>query len=622
MLLLGWAAKAQLTLQTGRVPGTNQMVLRLQGSKPDWTYRIESSAAVSPPVFYPVLTGAPGQDSFTVNVNRRKPMMFRASGTNEYEHPPPAGAYAAPARTPALGYNSWIGNGASISESLILAIGDAMATNGMRAAGYQYVVLDQGWTANDRNADGTPIISTNFPHGMAYLADYMHARGLKLGLYTGSATNYHGFIGSGGHLAQDGLTYAKWGVDYVKFDGDSRTDFELFGNAFRATGRALFFAPSYGDFEPWIPAETSSWRGNGGVNRLTDLLPGGVTIAGIHYSGWEILLQHIDYIAQYADTVGPGHWNDPDAADPSYWPGGFAKPEMAMFSVLACNLMWSGIPPVQGLPLTALYYLTNSEVIAVHQDAAGIQGTLVAANASGLGQVWCKPLGTPTGNVKAVCCLNRSTNSSQTITVPWSAIGLSNRPALVRDLFQHANVGNFTDSYSVTLGPQDCQLVTITAGAPPFLSRGTNFLSDLGYLAGWTNGSAILFQHAGDWWPARDRAVGQQPMSINARHYEKGIGMMANGWLQFALGGLASTFHAEIGIDDLVQDRSRTVFWVWVDGILQYDSGMLGRGSPTQVIDLPLWGGQVLTLEVMSAAFQGPTSNTDCDWGNAYLVVP
>ena len=364
-------------------------------------------------------------------------------------------------------------------------------------------------------------------------------------------------------------------------------------------------------------SQTPNW-----VFQGTNPPPTDVTIAGIHYSGWEILLQHIDYIAQYADTVGPGHWNDPDAADPSYWPGGFAKPEMAMFSVLACNLMWSGIPPVQGLPLTALYYLTNSEVIAVHQDAAGIQGTLVAANASGLGQVWCKPLGTPTGNVKAVCCLNRSTNSSQTITVPWSAIGLSNRPALVRDLFQHANVGNFTDSYSVTLGPQDCQLVTITAGAPPFLSRGTNFLSDLGYLAGWTNGSAILFQHAGDWWPARDRAVGQQPMSINARHYEKGIGMMANGWLQFALGGLASTFHAEIGIDDLVQDRSRTVFWVWVDGILQYDSGMLGRGSPTQVIDLPLWGGQVLTLEVMSAAFQGPTSNTDCDWGNAYLVVP
>ena len=611
---------AGLTVSSLYSPGYSNVTLTLNGSDPNYLYDIQSSPRPGVVPFKELVSGATDQTVFTLAINPRTPTFFRAHGTNVFANHIPSGSFAGQARTPALGFNSWLGNGIGISENQAMAWADAMATNGMVTAGYKYLVLDQGWTGAGRNPDGTPMISTSFPHGMKYLADYIHAKGLKFGLYTCTPSNYHGLVGSGGYITQDAVLYSGWGVDYVKFDTDSRLDLEAFGNAFRATGRPLWYAPTYGYFQSWLPSETSSWRGIGGVNGLTDLVPVGVEYLGVYYSGWEIFLQHIDYLAKYAASVGPGHWNDPDAADTSWYPGGFAKPEMAMFSVLACNLLWDGIPLVQNIPADPLFYVTNSEVLAVHQDAAGIPGILVGTNASGFGQVWCRPLGSSNGPVKAVCFLNRSTNQPQTITINWSALGLTNGPALVRDLFQHANVGQFTNSYTVTLAPQDCQLVKITSGAPAFLHSGTNFLSDLGYLAGFTNNSSSLFLHVGEPWPAKDQANTFTPMIINGQNYAKGVGVYANAWLQYAVSGLAANFHAEIGVDDLANSSARVVFWVWLDGNLAYDSGILTHGSPLQIIDLGLEGVQVLTLQVQTAKAGGSTVWDVCDWGNACVI--
>ena len=627
-LILCWAgyrfsaAATGLTIQTSLDASKGQMVLGIQGSNPDWVYSLEASPATGQPSFSTVAVGGPGQTQFTVGIEPVRAMLYRMHGTNQFGHTISPGSVAGPAAHPALGYNSWIENGVGISEELAMSLADAMATNGMRAAGYRYLVLDQGWTGDTRNPDGTPSISTNFPRGIKFLADYVHSKGLLLGLYTTSETNYHGYIGSGGHCAQDGLLYANWGIDYVKFDTDSRSQSEIFVNAFLSSGRSLFFAPSYGDFESWIPSETSSWRGNGGIHRLTDLLPWGVTFGGAYYSGWQIFLEHIDYISRYANTASPGHWNDPDAIDASWYPGSLGKPEMAMCAILSCNMMWNGIPPIESVRAQTLYYMTNSEVLAVHQDSAGIQGTLVSSNETGLGQVWARSLQASNSAVKAVCFLNRSETNSQIISVSWPQLGLSNGPALVRDLFMHANVGNFTNGYSVVLAPKDCQLLSITAGAQQFLQHGTNYLSDQGFLSGFTNGSGSQFQYDGSVWPTNDFSDPGTPMKINGKYYPKGVGTDANCWLQYALSGLATTFHAEIGIDDLYWNRAQAIFRVWLDGRQIYDSGIMMPGSPTQFLNLDISGGQILTLQAVTAEPNGETANDACDWGNAYVICP
>ena len=137
---------------------------------------------------------------------------------------------------------------------------------------------------------------------------------------------------------------------------------------------------------------------------------------------------------------------------------------------------------------------------------------------------------------------------------------------------------------------------------------------------GFTNASASLFAHVGSPWPAKDQANVLSPMKINGQTYPKGVGMLANGWVQYALSGLATQFHAEIGLDDRAGPQARVVFWVWLDGNLAYDSGIISPGAATQVFDLGVQWVQVLTLEVLTAQRGGATGGDVCDWGNAYLV--
>lgn len=627
----GQVAGSGLTIQSSFFAQTNSLQFVLQGIDPNWVYQIESSSEPGRIPFSPVEVGRPGQSTFSVSRPDLGKNFYRATGTNAFGNRPiPTGAFSGPARHPALGYNSFQLNSTGITESLMVGITDCLATNGMAAAGYKYVVLDQGWSGNSRNPDGTPTISPSFPHGMAWLADYIHSKGLLMGLYTVTGSNFNGFIGSAGYFAEDAVTYSKWGVDYVKLDGGDfdRNNFEMFGNAWLSTGRPLWFAPTISTYDPWISNETSSWRGNGGKWEIADLHPWGVLYSQGYMSGWGIAVLHADYIAQYGATVGAGHWNDPDELDASVSPGGapyyvgLAKPEMAIFSMLACNLMWDAIPPLQNYRMDTLYVMTNAEVLAIDQDALGIPGTVVSSNASGMGQVYARPLGTTNGNVKAVALLNRTDDQPQTITVNWTSLGLPNGPATVRDLFSHANLGIFTNSYTATVSPKDCELLTVTIGAPPFLHHGTNYLSDQGWLPGWTNASAGIYQIPGMIWPSKDISESKTPISINHQVYSKGIGMLANGRLQFALSGLATRFHAEIGIDDVFTTRSQAGFMVYVDGTKVFDSGLIINGSPTQFVDVDVTGGQILTLQIMTLEPDGLTINDSCDWANACVICP
>jgi len=354
------------------------------------------------------------------------------------------------ARTPQMGWNSWNHFGCGISDTLIRAQADAMVSSGMAAAGYQYINLDDCWAEMARDASGNLQASvTKFPNGLKALADYVHSKGLKFGVYGDrGTTTCAGYPGSYGHETADANTLAAWGVDYLKYDncapvGDLVTDYTNMHNALAASGRPILFSIC-----AWWMASTTfvdlgnSWR------TTSDISDSFSSAMGI--------MDTNNNTAQYA---GPGHWNDPDMLEVGN--GGMTDTEYrAHFS------MWAimAAPLISGNDLTTMSsatvaILTAPEVLAVDQDALGVQGTKVTDNGSGL-QVWAKTLsGT---NTKAVALLNRSA-STASITVNWSDIGLSGS-ATVRDLWAKSDLGAFSGSYTASVSSHGVVLIKVVAG--------------------------------------------------------------------------------------------------------------------------------------------------------------
>jgi len=352
--------------------------------------------------------------------------------------------------TPPMGWNDWNKYGCSISDSLIRQQANAMVSSGMKAAGYQYINIDDCWLSKSRNSSGNVVPDpSKFPNGMKAVADYVHSQGLKLGIYTdaGTATCAE-FPGMYGHETQDANTYASWGIDYIKVDWcnssgiDAQTQYTKIGNALRSTGRAITYSLcDWGQSNVWTwgPSVGNLWRTTGDI---TDT--------------WSGMLSNFDSNASHASSAGPGGWNDPDMLEVGN--GGMSTTEyQAHFSLWAI----SAAPLITGTDLsnmsaTTKSILTNTDVIAVDQDSRGIQGTKVS-DSNGL-QVWSKPLA-GNGNV-AVVLLNRNTSSSN-ITVNWSNIGISGS-ASVRDLWSHSNVGSFNGSYTANVAGHGVVMLKIS----------------------------------------------------------------------------------------------------------------------------------------------------------------
>jgi alpha-galactosidase len=501
--------------------------------------------------------------------------------------------------TPPMGYNSWYINHGNINESFIRKVADTMATNGLREAGYEYICLDDGW-ASGRDTNGTIVASpVKFPSGMKALGDYLHAKGFKFGIYSAwGPFTCEGLPGSCGHVVQDANTYAAWGVDYLKYDAcsscppqtDYRQDVELMAAALLQCGRPIFFNSSIDVYHPapgWAPSVLNTWRGTG------DILP-----------SFDVLLYHLDYVARTPELAGPGHWNDPDVLQVGRLVTiDQAKVDFGMWCMLAAPLLledYAFTPAVMQL-------LTNREVIAVNQDAAGIQGVCVATNGSL--QVWRKPLGT--NGVIAVALLNRG-ETADTITANWSDLGLPAGPVAVRDLWARAYVGDFTNSYTAYVPKHGVQLVRIvpnTRIAPP--PAGTNFLSTLPWLAGSSNAFALRLNQ---------NAAGN-PMRLHGTLYTNGLGVRPYSLTTYWLGGAATRFRADIGLDDEACCNSGSVvFRVWADGVKLHDSGVITSASPVQTVDVDLTGRSVLALEVTDAG--DGAVNDLADWGSARIVVP
>jgi alpha-galactosidase len=349
------------------------------------------------------------------------------------------------ARTPPMGWNSWNKFGCNVSDSLIRGVADAMSSNGMREAGYQYVTIDDCWQVA-RAADGTILAdSVRFPHGMKSLADYVHAKGLKFGIYTDAGRQTcEGRPGSYGYEAIDAKTYASWGVDYVKVDWcnseglDAPTQYAIFGRALAASGRKIVYSIcEWGSNRPWewAPPIGNLWRTTGDIS-----------------DRWGSVLSIVDLSSQYWHVARPGAWNDPDMLEVGN--GGMTTTEYrAHFSLWAMM----AAPLIAGNDVRTMSdstreaaatrdILLNREVIAVDQDPLGVQGTIVQAWPSEL-QVWVKPLA---DGSRAVLLFNRASVPSA-ITAYWSRVGIKTKAARVRDLWAHTDSASVESRYTATV---------------------------------------------------------------------------------------------------------------------------------------------------------------------------
>lgn len=323
------------------------------------------------------------------------------------------------AETPPMGWNSWNTFACEIDEQLIKEMADTMTNNGMQQVGYEYINIDDCWHG-ERDAQGNiQVDKQRFPSGMKALADYVHSKGLKLGLYSDAGwETCGGRPGSRGYEFQDAKQYANWGIDYLKYDWCNTEGLKAEGayltmrEAIHKAGRPMVFSLcEWGDNKPWEWATDIGhlWRTTGDIYPCFDCEYSHGT-----WSSWGVLniLDKQKGLRQYA---GPGHWNDPDMMEVG---NGMTEAEdrshFAMWAMLAAPLIAGN--DLRSMNKHTLSLLTNKDIIEVDQDVLGIQGFIYAENFEGTGlQIWFKPL---KDGDWAIAFLNRS-DKQTTVSFDW-----------------------------------------------------------------------------------------------------------------------------------------------------------------------------------------------------------
>jgi alpha-galactosidase len=352
------------------------------------------------------------------------------------------------AKTPPMGWNSWNKFGCDVNEKLIKEMANAMVSSGMKAAGYQYVNIDDCWQVS-RDAQGAIVAdSKRFPSGMKALAEYVHSKGLKLGIYTDAGTGTcQNRPGSLNHEFQDAKTYASWGIDYVKIDWcnaeglDPEVQYTKFRDALAQSGRAIVFSIcNWGVKAPWRwgPKTGNLWRTTGDISDDYDSM----SLIGFGQNGLE-------------NFAGPGHWNDPDMLEVGN--GHMKRDEyrthMALWAILAAPLLAGN--DLRTMLAETRDLLTNSEVIAVDQDAKGIQGHRIWQE--GPLEIWAKPL---VDGSQAVGLFNRS-ESAIKMTLDFKMVG-AHSSAKLRDLLDHKDLGVVQGSYTTEVPTHGVVLLKVS----------------------------------------------------------------------------------------------------------------------------------------------------------------
>ncbi|MEW2521998.1 NPCBM/NEW2 domain-containing protein [Actinacidiphila alni] len=336
------------------------------------------------------------------------------------------------ALTPPMGFNDWNAFGCDVSEQLIEQTADYFVSSGLKDAGYTYVNIDDCWMTHTRDADGRLVPDpVKFPDGIKGTADYVHSKGLKLGIYEDAGTSTcAGYPGSLGHETTDAQTFADWGIDYLKYDNcnnnsdGTREDYvrryTAMRDALAATGRPIVYSLcEWGVNEPWEWAGDvgNSWRTTGDIN-----------------DSWNSMLSIAKANMPLAPSAGPGRWNDPDMLEVGN--GGMTDTEyrthFSLWSMMNSPLL-IGTDLRKATPET-LAILGNKDVIALDQDKLGAQATVLSSD--GDAYVLTKKL----ANGERAVALFNAGDQAQRIATTAQAAGLPKRGSYsVRDLWSHTD---------------------------------------------------------------------------------------------------------------------------------------------------------------------------------------
>ncbi|HUT56085.1 MAG TPA: putative Ig domain-containing protein [bacterium] len=378
------------------------------------------------------------------------------------------------ALTPPMGWNSWNVWGLSVDDAKVRAAADAMVASGLAAKGFQYINIDDGWE-NGRAPDGKILPNEKFPD-MKALADYVHSKGLKLGIYSSPGPKTCGrYEGSKGHEEQDAESYAEWGMDYLKYDWCSykidaagaglkvlkdaliwfKAPYDKMGGIMAGLDRDIVYCICfYGlwDVEKWGPSVGGNqWRTTGDIRDTWDSMSG----IGFKQNGME----------QWA---GPGHWNDPDmlVVGQVGWGPSLHKTRLTPDEQITHITLWAMLASplligcdMSNLDQLTLDLLTNGEVIDVDQDPLGKQASRKAKE--GDTEVWARPLFDGT---TAVALFNRGKEAKE-VAARWADLGLSGKLP-VRDLWRQRDLGTSEGSFQATVPSHGAVMLKIGTPRP------------------------------------------------------------------------------------------------------------------------------------------------------------
>jgi alpha-galactosidase len=508
---------------------------------------------------------------------------------------------------PPMGWNSWNKFGCNIDENLIKQTADAMVANGLASLGYVYVNIDDCWMASTRDGQGRlQAHATRFPNGIRALADYVHARGLKLGIYESAGTaTCQGLPGSLDHETIDAQTFASWQVDYLKYDNcnnqgrPAATRYKAMGDALKASGRAIVYSIcNWGQETPWIFGPNvggSLWRTTGDISDS--------------WGSMTSLLDQQNGLEPFARNIG---FNDPDMLEVGN--GGMTTTEYtAHFSLWALLnsplLLGNDLRSMSG---ATLGIIRNADVIAVNQDWGGSQGRKVRD--LGETEVWAKPM---SDGGAAVVLFNRTGSAATISTNAWE-IGLGGSSAYsLKDLWSGAT-STSSGAIAASVPSHGAVMYRVTRagslGAAP--AAGSYQVGDMTWL-GSSNG----------WGPAeRNMSNGEQAggdgrtLTINGTTYAKGVGAHADSAVHVFLGKACPLFTASVGVDDEVSNAAASVrFQVYGDGkLLAYSGVKRAADGPTR-LSVSTGGYSTLELRVTDARDNG-INYDHADWGAATLT--
>jgi alpha-galactosidase len=377
--------------------------------------------------------------------------------------------------TPAMGWNSWNVFTKNIDEKMLMEMADAMVSTGMRDVGYQYINIDDNWQADNRASDKKPVPDPKkFPHGMKYVADYVHSKGLKFGIYScaGNMTCGRRF---GGYTYEDidAKTYAEWGVDLLKYDycytpPSQSTAIERYtkmGTALKHSGRSIVFSIcEWGIRKPWL------WAAQAGGNyyRITPDIMDSWDAAKLWVASVMSISNREEKVWKYS---GPGHWNDPDMLIVGNYGKGNAtggiykglndieyQTHFSLWCMFSAPLLASS--DIRKMNDPTYDILTNPEMLAIDQDELGEQAKPIY-KMSGI-RVYLRHL---SGGALAVAVINTS-KSDKKFDLKASLIGVKD-PQVAHDVWQHGDIGILKDKISLSLKSHQTIVLRLTKEYKP-----------------------------------------------------------------------------------------------------------------------------------------------------------